>query len=221
MKKSKPIHICTTYRSPSINKPLEHTKNLCIYLKSCLKKLPRGAKVICLGDFNANWLKPNGVSSLMKDFARSSNLSQLIQSPTQITERSSSLVDLFFSNSQSISQSGSVYFGLSDHNLIYCVKKCVKPKLTPRTISFRNFKNFDRNKFISDLINADWDPFFNSHSVDEATKTFNSIVSPISDTHAPVLHFKVKGDSCSWINAELLAAIRESFKGCNYIPKPR
>ena len=93
--------------------------------------------------------------------------------------------------------------------MIYCVKKCVKPKLTPRTISFRNFKNFDRNKFISDLINADWDPFFNSHSVDEATKTFNSIVSQISDTHAPVSHFKVKGDSCPWINAELLAAIRE------------
>ena len=99
MKKSKPIHICTTYRSPSINKPLEHTKNLCICLKSCLKKLPRGAEVICLGDFNANWLKPNCLSSLMKEFARSSNLSQLIQSPTQITERSSSLIYLIFSNS--------------------------------------------------------------------------------------------------------------------------
>ena len=38
---------------------------------------------------------------------------------------------------------------------------------------------------------------------------FNSIASQISDKHAPLSHFKVKGDSCPWLNAELLAAIRE------------
>ena len=146
----------------------------------------------------------------MKDFAQPSNLSKLIESPTQITERSSSLIDLIFSNSQSISHSGSVYFGLSDHNLTYCVKKCVKPKLSPRTISYRNFKNLDRNKFVLDLVNADWDPFFNSCNVDEATEIFNSVVSQISNKHAPLSHFKVNGDSCLWLNAELMIAIRES-----------
>ena len=70
-------------------------------------------------------------------------------------------------------------------------------------------KNFDRNKFILAHVNADWVPFFNSHNVDEATNIFNSIVSQISNTHAPLSHFKVKGDSCPWLNAELLAAIME------------
>lgn len=209
LKKSKPFHICTTYRSPSVNKPLEHTSHLCSYLKSCLKKLPKGADVILLGDFNVNWSKPYGLSSIMKDFARSCNLSQLIDSPTRLTETSSSLIDLIFTNSNSISKSGSLYFGLSDHNLIYCVKKSLKPKLSPRIISFRNFKNFDRNEFILDLINADWVPFFNSRNVDEATNIFNAIVSQISEIHAPLSHFKIKGNSCPWLNNELLASIRE------------
>lgn len=209
LKQSKPIHICSTYRSPSIDKPLEHTKNLCSYLKSCLNKLPKGAEVICIGDFNINWLQCNGLTSLMKDFARSSNLSQLIESPTRITEHSSTLIDLIFSNSRSITKSGSAYFGLSDHNLIYCIKNCVKPKLSPKFISYRKFKNFDRNKFVNDLLNADWAPFFNSTDVNDATKIFNSIVSEISNKHAPISHFRVKGNSCPWLNADLLVAIKE------------
>ena len=86
---------------------------------------------------------------VVKDFFRSCNLSQLIDSPTRITEHSSSLIDLIFSNSTNISKSGSIFCGLSDHNLIYCCIKCQKIKLPPKTIKFRDFKDFNGTAFNS------------------------------------------------------------------------
>jgi len=209
LKKIKPIHICVSYRSPSVKKPIEYVTYFYNYLKSCLGKLPRGTEVICLGDYNVNWSKHNGLTSLMKDFARSSNLSQLIESPTRITEHSSTLIDLIFTNSTSISQSGSIFFGLSDHNLIFCIRKCIKPKLNPKTILFRNFKNFNKDKFTNDLLHMDWSRFYNSPDVDEATSIFNSIVSEISDKHAPFCQKGIKGNCSPWINEEFLIALRE------------
>ena len=145
----------------------------------------------------------------MKDFCQSSNLSQLIDSPTRITEHLSSIIDLIFTNSQSITDSGSLYFGLSDHNLIYCIRKCKRPKFLPKVISYRNLTNFNKQLFLDDLNKADWSLFFNSIDVVEATLAFNNIVSEIADRHALLSHKKVKGKAAGWINEDFLTAIKE------------
>ena len=46
LKKCKAIHLCVTYRTPSVKNPLNFTKDLCDYLRTCLLKLPKGAEVI-------------------------------------------------------------------------------------------------------------------------------------------------------------------------------
>ena len=186
LKKTKAIHLCVTYRSPSRKQPLSFTKDLCEYLSSCISKIPKGSEIICLGDFNVDWSKRNGLTSIMKDFSRSSNLSQLIDSPTRITDRSSSTIDLIFTNSHCISKSSSIFFGLSDHNLIFCARKYSRPKCNPRVISYRNFKNFDRDKFLEDLSRSDWSIFYNTSDIDNAAKIFNNLVSETASKHAPI-----------------------------------
>ena len=221
--KNKPFFLCVSYRSPSIKNPLEYTKNFCNYLTTCVKNLPKGSEVFCLGDFNANWSSNNALTSLMKDFSRSTNLSQIISSPTRITEHSSTIIDLIFTNSLSISSSGSIFYGLSDHNLIFCVRKCNKPKIAPKLIFYRTFKDFDKKKFIADLKSADWSRFLDSSDVDEATSIFNSIVTQVSNVHAPIRQQKIKGNSVAWVNDEFLNAIHERdylFKLANASGKP-
>ena len=52
------------------------------------------------------------------------NLEQLIKEPTRVTNTSSSLVDLILTNQpNNISNSGVIDLGISDHSLIYAVKK--------------------------------------------------------------------------------------------------
>jgi hypothetical protein len=179
------------------------------YLRTCIKQLPIGSVVVCVGDDNINLSSKNALTSVVKDFSRSCNLSQLIDSPTRITEHSSSLIDLIFSNSTNISKSGSIFCGLSDHNLIYCCIKCQKIKLPPKTIKFRDFKDFNGTAFNSDLINADWSNFFNSVDVDTATHIFNTNLLFFADQHAPFRERKVKGKTSPWITDELIKAIKE------------
>ena len=208
-KKQKPFYISVTYRSPSVPDPINYTKGLFQYLKSSIRSLPPGSEFFCVGDFNIDMSSANALTSLAKDFSRSCNLTQLIHSPTRITEHSSTIIDLIFSNCSHIAMSGSISCGLSDHNLIYCCKKFQKQRYIPQTISFRNFKNFDKASYISDLQNADWTQFFLAMDVDSATEIFNTNLLAAADKLAPVIQRRVKGKHSPWITEDLIKAIRE------------
>ena len=117
---SKPFFLSVTYRSPSIKNPVDYTKRLCSYMTLCLKSLPFGTEVFCVGDFNADYSTKCALTSLLKDFSRTCNLKQLIDKPTRITETTSSIIDLIFTNSNEILEYGSIPCGISDHNIIYC-----------------------------------------------------------------------------------------------------
>jgi hypothetical protein len=53
------------------------------------------------------------------------------------------MIDLFFTNKpENILQSGMIHLGISDHSLIYAVRKFNSPKCRERLKLVRNFKNF-------------------------------------------------------------------------------
>ncbi len=56
-------------------------------------------------------------------------LHQLINNPTHVTKLSSSLLDVCItSNPERISYSGILHFGISDHSLVYAIRKInIKP----------------------------------------------------------------------------------------------
>ena len=139
---------------------------------------------------------------------RSCNLKQLINSPTRITDSSSTLIDLIFSNSDHITHQESLHFGLSDHNIIFCVRKSLKIKYQSKTIKCRSFKNFNSVNYINDLQNLDWSTFYNSSDINEACLIFNQNICKIADSHAPFISIRVKGKSEPWVNEELRSAIK-------------
>ena len=206
---SKPIFLSVTYRSPSIKNPVDYTKRLCSYMTLCMKSIPFGTEVFCVGDFNADYSTNCALTSLLKDFSRSCNLKQLIDKPTRITETTSSIIDLIFTNSNKILEYGSITCGISDHNIIYCNIKFKKPKYEPKSIKFRSFKNFDKTSYVNDLLDADWSNFFLSKKVDKAVDIFNQILLEIADKHAPVREHRIKGQNAPWITDDFLSAIRE------------
>ena len=85
------------------------------------------------------------------------NLEQLIKEPTRVTSTSSSLIDLIFTNqSSNISNSGVIDLGMSDHSLIYAVKKVTTPKYRQTRSKVRNFKKFKETDFIEELSRIPW-----------------------------------------------------------------
>ena len=81
-----------------------------------------------MGDLNSNARKLQFLSSLYQ-------VDQLINEPSRVTSTSATLIDLFFTNKQeNIMQSGVVHIGISDHSLIYAVRKFALPKSRESTL---------------------------------------------------------------------------------------
>ena len=209
LKKTKPIFFAVVYRPPSKSSDLDNTDQLCTYLEQCVQKLPQQNEVFICGDFNCNMLTKNALASKINTVCSSLSFKQLIEEPTRVTPHSSTLLDLFLTNSQNISKTGVFDCGISDHSMIYVVRKLNRPKLKPKTLKIRSYKNFVEEDFLTDLRNADWSYFLNFEDLDEACGVLNSIVNSVAEKHAPMISIKIKGNTEAWVTPEFLAAIKE------------
>ena len=79
-------------------------------------------------------------------------LAQLIKDPTRVNAESQTLTN----KEDNISHSGVHTLSISDHNLIYAVRKIGLPRGQPKFIQSRNFKHFNEENFLTDLKNASW-----------------------------------------------------------------
>lgn len=62
------------------------------------------------------------------------------------------LIDRIFTNTrQKIIEDVVFDPGLSGHSLVYCVLKSGRPRVAPKIIEYRSFKNYDKQSFIKDL----------------------------------------------------------------------
>ena len=160
---TKPILLGTVYRAP--DSKADYLSRLDNVFQECSNQYD---DVVILGDFNVDINKSSN-SKKINTIARHSNLSQLIKDFTRITETTKTIIDLaFVSNPDRISSSGVHSLGLSDHSLIYIVRKNKKLKVPPKSIKYRSFKNLDKQDFINSIKKQNWDPIFKCNNVDEA-----------------------------------------------------
>ena len=82
-------------------------------------------------------------------------LAELIKEPTRVNAKSQTLIDVFITNKEdNISHSGIYTLSISDHYLIYAVRKIGLPRGQPKFIQSRNFKHFNEENFLTDLKNG-------------------------------------------------------------------
>ena len=118
-----------------------------------------------LGDLNVDFKK--SAKSLCRDKLDEIfyiyGIHQLINESTRITERSSGLIDLCLTNSMSIVvDSGVMHLLISDHSLIYIVRKAHYARSGARTIKIRTLKNFSSEDFLRDLHQQPWANVYHS-----------------------------------------------------------
>ena len=110
---------------------------------------------------------------------------------------------------------------LSDHEMIYCIRKLNWMKAPPEVKVFRNYAKYDPAKFCDDLRGVDWDGNVdssgttNEHNVcvDELWSNFKSSFLTVADRHAPLIQKRVRGlDNCPWMTGQIKRDIRQ----CEY-----
>ena len=112
-------------------------------------------ETIILGDLNVNYLKQHSGKEL-KNMIALNGFKQLIKGPTRITAESSTLIDVILSNNESsIAKTDVAALSLSDHDIIGCVRKLNHQQFSPRTITCRNYTNYNPNSMCEELLAHD------------------------------------------------------------------
>ena len=191
-------------------------KTLCKDFKPCLETMldrapSENIELFFLGDFNQDLL-PKRLTADVRDVRQTFStyqLTQLIKSPTRITNRSKALIDhIYTSDSNKVIASGVSQCAISDHSLIYLVRRCKKLSGPSKVINYRNFKNYISKNFKADLHTASWDEIDTSLTVGEAWDAFSTTLGNVIDQHVPLDTKRVRTSTLPWLTSEIRALMR-------------
>ena len=152
---SRPFLVTTWYRPPGSDTRLfDDFEN---FLSRCDLE---NKELLLMGDLNCDVSKfpPDAHTRRLQFLSCIYQLQQLINEPTRVTRTSASLIDLIFTNKkENIVKSGVIHLGISDHSLIFVVRKFFTPKSRQNVRYVRNFKNFNATDFLNDLSQMPWE----------------------------------------------------------------
>ena len=134
----------------SIYRPPDCSSDFFTNFESMIKGINNEDKELpILGDLSYIRLKhiPDQRTKTLKSIYDMYQLYQTTEEPTCITKTSSTLIDRHATNSTGkFARSGSIHIGITDHSLMYAIRKIdptTKTGTNIRTIKFRNMKRFD------------------------------------------------------------------------------
>ena len=165
---------------------------------------------IITGDYNINYLTPD--SSACKYFrdhvTEPFDLTQVITEPTRITDKTSTLIDLFLvSYPENVKSSGVIDIpAIADHCLIFASYALKKPKFKPKIIVKRKMQNFNIDNFKHDMAMAPWGSLsaFDYGDLDNRITVIENIYRDIMDKHCPKVEIRVTHpSSTSWRTEEI------------------
>lgn len=160
------------------------------------------SNVIGLGDYNVNFLQTQNV---VTECLETYNLVQALKEPTRITRSSSRLIDpIFVSANLLVNVCGTLNVDhISDHKLVFCEVSSNHAKMRPKMITFRDFKSFNHDMFLNDLIQRPWQRLLIENNIDNKIQLFNEFITLTYDKHAPNKTVKVTKPRAPWLTVEL------------------
>ena len=112
---SKSLFVCTWYRPP--NSDMNLFNECDVFLQKCDSE---NKELIVVGDINCDVMKlpPDAHTQQFNFLSSLYQLDQLINKPTRVTKKSSTLIDLVLTTmKENISASDVIHVGMSDHSL--------------------------------------------------------------------------------------------------------
>ena len=206
---SKPFVIATWYRPPdsSIDK-FSSFETLVGRLDA------EGIEFYIAGDLNCNLAATqlDNNSRRLTSITDLYSLHQFINKPTRVTETSSTLIDLIFTNCQDrVVCSGVSHVGISDHSLVYAYRKISigLPNKGHSTVTYRKFKHFNSQNFRDDICSQNWGSINLHDDPNSMWCAWKTIFYKVVDKHAPIRTKRVRVAKSPWITSQLKQHMHE------------
>ena len=130
-----------------------------------------------------------------------------ITEPTRVTEKSQSLIA---SHPERFATCGNLHLGVSDHDLVFAVRKQKIPRPKAREIEYRSMKNLDEKVLLEEPRRVPWDSAYIFEDVDGLWDHWAKLYCQVLDKHAPLKKKRIRGDQLPWITPKL-----EGLNGVN------
>ena len=128
----------------------------------------------------------------MNRFILHYGLTKLISNPTRYGVYKDSCIDQIITNSNHISDSGVGDLNISDHQLIYFLKKKKKEFITKVTFEGRSYRNYNLQLFTELLDNQKWDIYDQTEDPNILWDTMIDNITSSIDQICPIKTFKIK-----------------------------
>lgn len=142
--------------------------------------------------------------------------SQLIKSSTRDTANSSTIIDhIYTSDRDIVSTSGSITYGVSDHNIVFVNSKKNLPKKENVSFQARNSKGYSRNMLEYVLNSLDWMKFYQCEDPNmQWTIMYNYYKSSFDYIVVLIILYCINNRALRspWMSSELINMIRSRDK---------
>ena len=197
------------HRPPSSN--TEYFQNM---LNQIDIVLSHNVNILLMGDLNYDYKFDESLSSNpLHQIEIIYGMRQLINAPTRVTLTTSTLIDVMLSNDyESHISSGVFNTSLSDHYImIYSVysKMCVRKTCTHKVIKFRNYRHFNIEGFINELLhnNSISDISWPANSIADKWIDFKNTFINVSNCFAPMETRRLNNRCNPWMDSHIVKSI--------------
>lgn len=175
---------------------------------------------ILLGDLNINLFEQANDRMYLEQILNSFKLKQVIAEPTRLTRTSSSLIDVIcLDDKLKVTETGTMgMYNQTDHRLTYCKVEFNTPKHVTRSITYRDFRNFNKDQFNTDMEQIDFVSLLQYESTGTRVCAFNDQLREIFDIHAPYRTVQLKHSYKPYITFTIKEIIKlkdKAFKEYN------
>ena len=161
---------------------------------SCLENIDFGTRdIFIMGDFNIDYLdRQNEHTKKLKELLTQTGLVNLIKKNTRFSSDKNSAIDHIYTNSNMILDSGVLDVNVSDHEMVFAVRK--KAKTIPETCKFegRSYRNYNKEQFITNLNGQDWNNYGNLVDPNDIWQLFCNNIFRSINTMCPLKSYNVK-----------------------------
>lgn len=199
--KSKPFLVSTWYRPPG--SPSDLFRDFELFLQAVDFE---DKESILLGDINCDLAAQpkDSLASQIEFIYDTYQYSQLITGYTRVTNTSKSMIDHLITNKpQTISGSGVLPVTLSDHYLIYGIRKLSSFKSEPRFVITRLMKKYAPELLIEDLNNVQWAHIDALDDPNEMADFWENSFNDVINKYLPIRKRRIRNRPCPWLTKDI------------------
>ena len=154
---------------------------------------------VIIGDFNIDWSGNSQNKENLETLMRLHQYEQLVKEYTRCFKNSKTIIDLIFTNAQSlVSEHNVIKSDISDHYAIQLKVNLKRPKAGFSYVTKRDFKKFDEVEFFNSARCFDFSTVEDVHSVQKVADILESKIEILVEQFAPfkTQRLKQKNNLC-------------------------